>query len=53
MIKLEKKSLENTRRKVRLAAMNFRRANFELFKGLLGGIPQGRALEGRGPKRAG
>ena len=41
MIKLEKKSLENTRRKVRLAAMNFRRANFELFKGLLGGNPTG------------
>ena len=36
-----------------IAAMNFRRANFELFKGLLGGIPQGRALEGRVPKRAG
>ena len=32
----------------RTAALDFRRANFGLFKDLLGGIPWVRALEGRG-----
>ncbi|KFQ86757.1 hypothetical protein N337_09865, partial [Phoenicopterus ruber ruber] len=31
-----------------IATIDFRRANFGLFKGLLGGIPWVRALEGRG-----
>ncbi|PKU35647.1 glycerol kinase [Limosa lapponica baueri] len=33
--------------------LDFRRANFDLFKKLLGEIPWDRALEGRGLKRAG
>jgi len=32
----------------RITALDFRRANFGLFKDLLGGIPWVRALEGRG-----
>jgi len=33
--------------------LDFRRANSDLFKELLGEIPWARALEGRGSKRAG
>ena len=36
-----------------VTALDFKRANFGLFKDLLGGIPWTRALEGRGSKRAG
>jgi len=32
----------------RIKSLDFRRANFDLFKDLLGGIPWGMALEGRG-----
>jgi len=32
----------------RITTLDFRRANFSLLKGLLGGIPRVRALEGRG-----
>ena len=38
----------------RIATPDFRRANFALFRDLLGGMPWVRALDGRqGPKRAG
>jgi len=32
----------------RIKTLDLRRANFDLFKQLLGGIPWARALEGRG-----
>ena len=32
----------------RIATLDFRRANFDLFEELLGGIPWARALEGNG-----
>ena len=34
--------------KSRIASLDFRRANFDLFQGLLGGISWARVLEGRG-----
>jgi len=37
----------------KIKTLDFRRANFGLFKELLGGIPWVRALEGRGSKSAG
>jgi len=37
----------------RITTLDFRRANFGLFKDLLGRIPWTRALEGGGSKRAG
>ena len=37
----------------RIKILDFRRANFGLFKELLGGMPWVQALEGRGSKRAG
>jgi len=37
----------------RIKTLDLRRANFGLFKELLGGIPWARALEGRGSKSAG
>jgi len=35
----------------KITALDFRRANFGLFKDLLGGIPWVRSLEGRGGPR--
>jgi len=32
----------------RITTLDFRRANFSLFRELLGGIPWGKTLEGRG-----
>jgi len=40
--------VEEAEQKIRITALNFRKANFGLFKELLGGIPWVRALESRG-----
>ena len=39
---------DRSRATSRITTLNFRRANFGLFKGLLGGVPWVRALEGSG-----
>ena len=41
------------RAKSRTAALDFKRANFDLYRDLIGGMVWVRALEGMGPRRGG